>query len=128
MLEFALVGPAFILMLMGVLQVGIGLQNYNALRNVSAEVARYAMVQYATNNRLTDEQLRTYTTSVARNAPYLLNSLMNVSVTDPATPQVVGIKEKTLTIQYRIPSILDTMGLSGPVITYTRPLFLKTSA
>lgn len=128
MLEFALVGPAFILMLMGVLQVGIGLQNYNALRNVSAEVARYAMVQYATNNRLTDEQLRTYTTSVARDAPYLLNSLMDVSVTDPATPQVAGVKEKTLTIQYRIPSILDTMGLSGPVITYTRPLFLKTSA
>ena len=37
-IEFALLGPAFIVMLLGVLQVGIGLQSYNALRNASADV------------------------------------------------------------------------------------------
>jgi len=125
-LEFALLGPALIIMLMGVLQIGIGLQNYNALRNVSADVSRHAMIQYATGNKLSNEQLKDYTTSVAQSAPYLLNSLMTVTVTDAATPQIAGIKEKTLRIEYRIPSILSSMGLNGPIISYTRPMFLVT--
>ena len=124
MLEFALVGPAFIVMLFGVLQVGIALQNYNALRNVSADVARYAMIQYTTGNRLTNDQLNSYATTVAQNAPYLLNSRIIVSITDATTPQVTGVTEKSLSIDYQIPSVLDTMGLSGPVITYSRPMFL----
>jgi hypothetical protein len=128
MLEFALVGPAFIVMLMGVLQVGIGLQNYNALRNVSADVARYAMIQYTTGNRLTNDQLNSYATTVAQSAPYLLHSRIIVTIDDVATPQVTGLTEKSLSIDYQIPSVLETMGLSGPVITYTRPLFLAAPA
>jgi Flp pilus assembly protein TadG len=124
MLEFAIVGPAMILMLFGVLQVGIGLQNYNALRNVSADVARYAMVQYSTGNKLSDDQMTDYAKSVAEGSPYLLKSDIQVSITDVALSQVTNAKEKTLTIQYQIPSVLDSMGLEGPDITYTRPMFL----
>jgi hypothetical protein len=123
-IEFAILGPAMILMLMGVLQVGIGLQNYNALRNVSADVSRYAMIQYATGNKLSNDQMRAYAESVASGAPYLLNSVIRVSITDVATPRVTGAREKTLTIRYQIPSILATMGLKGPTITYTRPMFV----
>ncbi len=43
-IEFGLVAPAIIVMIMGVLQVGIAVQNYNALRGVSSEVSRYAMI------------------------------------------------------------------------------------
>lgn len=123
-LEFAILGPAIMLMLMGVMQVGIGLQNYNALRNVSADVSRYAMIQYATGNRLSDAQLTHYAESVAQGAPYLLGSVIRVTITNVATPRVTGAREKTLTIRYQIPSVLDTMGLKGPTITYSRPMFL----
>ena len=54
--EFALVGPILLGMLMGVLQIGIGMQNYNALRGISADTARYAVVNYQTANRLTTSQ------------------------------------------------------------------------
>jgi Flp pilus assembly protein TadG len=128
-LEFALVGPALIAMLMGVLQIGIGMQNYNALRNVSAEVARYAMVQYATGNNLTNGQLNAYAYTVGENSPYLLkNSRLVASVTDAATQRVTGATEKTLQLEYQIPSLLEPMGLSGPRISYSRPLFLTTPA
>jgi Flp pilus assembly protein TadG len=123
-LEFAILGPAIIMMLFGVIQVGIGLQNYNALRNVSADVARYAMIQYATGNKLSNDQMTDYAESVANGAPYLLNSVLQVTVADVATPQITGAREKTLTIRYQIPSVLATMGLQGPTITYSRPLFL----
>jgi Flp pilus assembly protein TadG len=126
-LEFALVGPALIIMLMGVMQVGIGMQNYNALRNVSAEVARYAMVQYATGNNLTNDQLNAYVYNVGEGAPYLLKGDSLVAqVTDAATQRVTGATEKTLTMTYQIPSLLDSLGLHGPSISYTRPLFLTT--
>jgi Flp pilus assembly protein TadG len=122
--EFGILAPVIITMLLGVLQVGIAVQNYNALRGVSADVTRYAMIQYATGNKLSNSQMTDYTRSVAQSAPYLLNSLMNVSITDATTPQVSGVKEKTLTIEYQIPSIVASLGLSGPYITYSRPLFL----
>jgi Flp pilus assembly protein TadG len=126
-LEFALVGPALIAMLMGVLQVGIGMQNYNALRNVSAEVARYAMVQYATDNVLTNDQLNAYAYNVAEGTPYLLkNDRLVAHVTDAATQRVTGATEKTLTMEYQIPSLLESFGLHGPSISYNRPLFLTT--
>lgn len=123
-IEFAIIGPAMIVMLFGVLQLGIALQNYNALRNVSADVARYAMVQYATGNKLSNDQMTDYAESVAENAPYLLKSTKLVTITNVATPQVSGAQEKTLTIQYKIPSVLSSLGLEGPTITYSRPLFL----
>ena len=44
-IEFALIGPVFLTMFLGVLQIGIGMQNYNALRGISADVARYAVVK-----------------------------------------------------------------------------------
>ena len=126
-IEFAILGPAMIAMLFGVVQVGIGLQNYNALRNVSADVARYAMIQYATGNELSNDQMTDYAESVAEGAPYLLKSTKSVTVTNVATPQITGAQEKTLTIQYKIPSVLASLGLEGPTISYTRPMFLAKS-
>lgn len=128
-IEFALLGPAFIVMLLGVLQVGIGLQSYNALRNASADVARHAMVQYSTGNRLSNSQLRSFTLARARQAPYLLQSdRTGATVTNATTQRVAGATELTLTINYRIPSLLSSMGLEGPYITYTRPIFLTAPA
>jgi len=126
MVEFAILSPLIIVLLLGVLQIGIAMQNYNALRNATAEVARYAMVQYATGNKLTDAQLTSYATSVARAAPYLLTSTMAVKVDDVATPRVTGTTEKTLRVDYKIPSLLDTLGLEGPAITYSRTLILTS--
>jgi Flp pilus assembly protein TadG len=128
-IEFALVGPAFIVMLLGVLQVGIALQNYNALRNVSADVARYAMVQSSTGNNLSNSQLRDIAISTARGAPYLLtSSRMNATVTTATTQRVAGATELTLNVTYQIPTLLDSMGLRGPYITYSRPIFLTDNS
>lgn len=129
MVEFALLAPVIIALMMGVMQLGIALQNYNAVRNVSADVARYAMVQYATGNTLTDDQLRNFALSSGRGAPYLLSSdRMSATVTNATTQRVTGATEETLTINYQIPTLLDPMGLRGPYITYSRPVFLTTPA
>jgi Flp pilus assembly protein TadG len=124
--EFALLAPAFIVMLLGVLQVGIGMQNYNALRSVSADVSRYAMVQYATGNRLSSEQLRAYALATGISAPYLLDrSAFDAGVEEATAQRVSGATELTLRLDYQVPSLFSTMGLEGPYINYTRPIFVN---
>ncbi|MFB0611483.1 TadE/TadG family type IV pilus assembly protein [Aurantiacibacter poecillastricola] len=127
-IEFALLAPMFLLMLMGVLQVGVAMQNYNALRNLSADVARMAMVQYQTGNSLTNSQIETWAENHALGAPYLLDqNRVNAVVTTPGTQRVAGATELQIVISYQIDSFLDFAGIDSPFITYTRPVFLLDS-
>lgn len=130
-IEFALIGPAMLAMLLGVLQFGIGMQNYNALRSVSAEVARYAVINAqdaaAKSNmgmRETNAQLEQYARSVAVDAPYGLKS-SNLTVTITSVPtRVDGASERTIELRYNIPSVLAVIGLTSIPISYTRPVFI----
>ncbi len=123
--EFGLLATIVITMLLGVLQVGIGMQNYNAVRNVSAEVARYAMVQYETGNKLSNSQIRTYALSTARSAPYLLDhTRVEASVLDAFPQRVAGARELNLQIRYQVPIIIGFLGIPDPQIGYRRPIFL----
>lgn len=124
-IEFALLGPLFLLMFMGVLQVGIALQNYNALRGLSADTARYAMVQYQTGNELSNSQLETWTENRALGAPYLLDqNRVNAVVTTPGTQRVTGATELQVTVSYQLDSFLEFADITLPFVTYTRPVFL----
>lgn len=124
-IEFAMLAPAFIVMLLGVLQVGMGLQSYNALRSASADIARHAMVQYARGNRLNNTELQAYAEEAGSGPPYLLAAdRLDASVTTAGTQRVAGATELTLTVTYQIPSIVSSMGLEGPEIDYSRPIFL----
>lgn len=127
--EFALLGPAFLLMLLGVLQVGIAVQNYNAMRSLSADVARYAMVQYQTGNALSNSQIETFAENHALGAPYLLDQArVNAIVTTPDTQRVAGATELQLVVTYQLDSVLEFAGIEFPFISYTRPIFLLDEA
>lgn len=124
--EFALLGPLLIAMMLGVLQVGIAMQSYNAIRNVSADVARHAAVQYQTENLLSNSQIRQVALTTAVNSPYLLDrDGLDVSVETAMTQRVTGATELTLEIAYEVPSILTMMGWASPTIEFERPIFVR---
>ncbi len=123
--EFALLAPIFLLLLVGVLQVGMAMQNYNALRGLSADVARYAMVQYQTGNELSNSQLETWAENQALGAPYLLDqNRINATITNAATQRVSGATELQVVVSYQLDSFLGFAGIEFPFVTYTRPVFL----
>ena len=130
-IEFALIGPAMLAMLLGVLQIGIGMQNYNALRSVSAEVARYAVTDSqdaaARSNmtlRDTNTQLEQYAREVATDAPFgLQGSRLTATVTSVPT-RVDGASERTIQLRYNIPSVLGVIGINSIPITYTQSVFI----
>lgn len=124
-IEFALLAPMFLLMIMGVFQVGAAMQSYNAMRSLSADVARYAMVQYQTGNTISNSQIETWAENHALGAPYLLKQdQVNAVVTTASTQRVADATELQLTISYQLDSFLAFAGIEFPFITYTRPIFL----
>jgi Flp pilus assembly protein TadG len=127
--EFALLAPVLIAMMLGIFQLGLAMQNYNAVRNVSADVARYVLIQYTTGHPMTNDDITTRAETIAQSAPYLLSPSprLDVAVTTVATPQVTGTVEKTLAISYQIPTLFDSFGLQGPSISYTRSLIVPNT-
>jgi Flp pilus assembly protein TadG len=126
--EFALLAPAFLVMFIGVLQVGVGMHAYNSLRNISSDVARQVSVQYQTNNRLTNSQIAQVGTATASTAPYLLQTdRLTVNVQNAATQRVPNATELTLRIRYRLPTFLEFACIDGPELDYSRPIFVSTT-
>lgn len=124
-IEFGLLAPVFIAMLVGVLQVGDWMQSYNAMRNSIAETARNVSVEYQTDNRLTDVQISQYGFATATTAPYLLNTdNVEIDVDQPDVQRIAGARELELTITYQMSSFLSVIGIEGPTVSYSRPLFL----
>lgn len=124
-IEFALLGPLMITMLLGVLQIGMAMQAYNALRGASSDLARYAVVERQKGTTLTTTALTTKARSVATDAPYMLitGNLTTASVTQPTT-RVSGATEYTIQYNYNVPNILQIAGLGTIPLSYSRPIFV----
>ncbi len=122
--EFALIGPAFLALFFGVIQIGSGMQNYNALRGISAEVARHAVVSRQTGAQVNPNNLQTYATTKATAAPYgLQDSRFVATVTQPAT-RVTGATEYTIRLTYNVPTFLGFIGVDNIPLTYTQSVFV----
>lgn len=126
--EFALAAPVLMLLVMGVLQLGIAMQNYNALRDLSADVARYALVEHQTGNVLAPSQLRIYAIARATGAPYLLNAQRVDALVTVPEQRVPGVRELQLTVSYQVESFMDFAGIEMPFLTYTRPIFASETS
>jgi Flp pilus assembly protein TadG len=125
-IEFALLAPVFIAGLIGVVQAGWGYQNYSAMRQLSADAARYTMINYGAGNRIDNATLGTYFTGKASASPYLLEA-GSVTVTDAATQRYSGVTEKTITVNAQVASLFVKMGIKAPAMTYSQPIFVPTT-
>lgn len=126
-IEFALLAPLFFAMMFGVLQVGVYLQNYNAVQSLASDGARYVMVEYQKNNQLTDEQIRRVLLGEAVNTPYMLDSdRLSIVVDRSGTSRVAGAVEIDITFQYTLDNFIPSVELPGRTITYSRPVWVVT--
>ena len=126
--EFAIIGPTMLAMMLGVFQVGIGMQNYNAMRSIAAETARHAIVNYQTGNKLSNSQLADHAKTVGISPPYSLKyDRLAAAVTDASVQRVPGAKELTVTLTYRVPTILGIIGFGDIPMSFSRPIFVITN-
>lgn len=123
-IEFGILAPALFVMVLGIVQVGVGMQSYNALRGASADVARYAVVQRQKNVQVTASGLQQYAGTVASAAPYMLDASDLTSTVTLPTTRISGVTEYQLVYTYTVPSVLGIIDLPGVSISYTRPIFV----
>lgn len=125
-IEFALIGPMFILLMLGIFQFSIVMQAYAALGCAAADVQRQVVTQGQTGNKLTTAQMRDTAIAVASSAPYFIRAdqLTLVRVDPVSTSRVAGASEYTLTMTYQAPVVVWITSLTFST-TYTRSIFLK---
>lgn len=126
--EFAIIGPTMLAMMLGVFQIGIGMQNYNAMRSIAAETARHAIVNYQTGNKLSNLQLADHAKTVGISPPYSLQyDRLAATVSDASVQRVPGARELTVTLTYRVPTILGIIGIGDIPMSFNRPIFVITN-
>lgn len=124
LIEFAILGPMVLGLMIGVFQIGIGMQAQNSLRSIAADTARFAAVEFQKEQTPTNARIQAEAVSIATSNPYNLNSSVRISVVNAPTQRVTGAREMTLTITYRVPAVLPLLDWVSPTLTHTRPIFV----
>ncbi|MDE2437156.1 MAG: pilus assembly protein [Sphingomonadales bacterium] len=126
-MEFALVAPLLITMMLGVVQAGMWMGAYNSLRSSASDTGRYVTVQYQNTNRISNSDIAIWARNHAITAPYSLDSSgVTTYVSDAATQSITNVTEKQLKIVYQMPTIMQFAGVNTFQISYTRSLFVKS--
>lgn len=126
-IEFAILAPAIVTLFLGILQVGIWMQSYNALRSIAADAGRYTAVQYQKGNNISNIAMATWARDRAIDHYLFKSDLISTDVTDAANQQITGVTEKTLTLNYTYKSYLPIIGVEDPDVTFSRPIFVKAN-
>lgn len=125
MIEFAMLGPIVLGLMIGVIQIGLAMQSYNAIRSVTAETARFALVEYQQGNAPTNAQIRAQALGIADGPPYLLDPAdLTITVSDATVQRVNGAKELTVSVAYQTPTVLPFFDWVSPMVSHERPIFL----
>jgi Flp pilus assembly protein TadG len=124
LVEFALLAPVFIGMIIGVLQIGTYMQNLTAVRSLASDASRFAAVEYQKSNALSEADLEADIVAMGATSPYNLSSdRLNVQLDDVAS-DVNGAKKFDMDITYDVPSFMSGIGFGDITIDYSRPIYV----
>lgn len=126
--EFALVAPLLITMVLGTIQFGMWMESYNALRSAADDTGRYVTVEYQKSNRISNFDIASAARNRAMAAPYFLDDGgVTTYVSDATTQSINGVTEKSLKIVYNMPTILAFANVPAFKMSYSRPIFVKST-
>jgi Flp pilus assembly protein TadG len=125
LIEFALLAPVFLTLLIGVVQVGLHMQNANAVRNLASDGARFAVVQYQRERNSPTEVIETYIRSEGVGGKYnLATDRLTVTVTEESPSRIAGAIEMEIRVAYNAPDFLAFVPGELLQLDYVRPVFL----
>ena len=123
--EFALAAPIALTMMVGVIQVGIAMQGYNAIRGMVGDLARHTVVQYSTGVELEDDQIEADAIARATAAPYLLNAdNLVIDVASANSSGIGGVKQIDVTVSYAVRSIIPGINADQFPMTLEKSIFV----
>lgn len=124
-IEFVVLAPALIIMLLGVMQIGLYMQAQNALSGVAGDMSRYMSVEYQKDNKITNTQLETLAYARATGSPYLLDGAkLAATATNSATQPISNVREIELKLNYKVPSVMAFVNMGPLQLSYTKSIFV----
>lgn len=126
-IEFAILAPAVATLFLGILQVGMSMQSYNALRSLAADTGRYVAVKYQKGQTISNIDIALWAKDWGRNHYQFRYDDLVPDVSDAANQQIAGVTEKTLTLTYTYKSYLEVIGINDANVTFARPIFVKAT-
>lgn len=124
LVEFALLAPVFIGMMIGVIQIGMYMENYTAVRSLASDASRFAAVQYQKNNNLDTTVIASDVTAMGAASPYNLNANNLTVQVESVASDVDGAHKFDMTINYDVPNFMSGIGFEPFTLTYSRPLYV----
>jgi Flp pilus assembly protein TadG len=123
--EFALLAPVFFALMFGVVEIGLYMQNYNAVKSLASDAGRFAAVEYQKNNQVSEATLEQNVHSMGVGAPYLLSSdRLTVEVEEVTPSPVDGARQFTLTLAYDLPDFVGGTSVDDITLNYSREIFV----
>lgn len=123
--EFALAAPVALTLMVGVIQIGIAMQGYNALRGMVGDLSRHTVVQYSTGVDLEDNQIEADAIARATAAPYLLNpDNLVVDVESADSSGIGGVKQINVTVSYAVRSIIPGLDADQFPMTLQKAIYV----
>lgn len=124
-IEFAMIAPLLIAMLLGVLMIGLHMQAYNSVRSAVFDTERFTVVEYQRENRMLPVQIEEVAIAIASRTPYNLNpDNLEVCVTLDNTMVVTGATKYDLEMKYRPQQIAGVFGISPPLIAFSQSIIV----
>lgn len=123
--EFALAAPIALILMVGVIQVGIAMQGYNAIRSMVGDLARHTVVRYSTGVDLADDQIEADAMARATAAPYLLNAdNLVIDVQSAESSGIGGVKQIDVTVSYAVRSIIPGLDADQFPMTLEKSIYV----
>jgi Flp pilus assembly protein TadG len=123
--EFALAAPIAMTLMTGVLQVGVAMQSYNALRGMVGDLARQTVVQYSIGVKLTDQQIETDARARGISSPYLLkNANLDIDVNSADDSGIDDVKQIDIRVDYEVQSIVPGLASATFPMTLEKSIFV----
>ena len=124
-IEFALLAPFFLSLMIGVVEVGLYMQNYSAVRSLAGDAARFAAVEYQKNNTVSESSLEANVMAMGVTVPYnLAANRLTVEIEEVTPARVNGAREFDMDISYALPDLIGGTTIDNFTIEYSRPLFV----
>lgn len=120
--EFAILAPLFIAMCIGILAIGVQMQNYSAMRSLATDMNRYTVVEYQKSNMMSADQIADVTSAIAVSPLYgLKGDRLAVNVSEVASP-ITGSRKFTMALDYS--PFLPFYGLKPITLTYKQNIYV----
>jgi len=127
-IEFAALGPLFILLMLTVFQIATAVQAYNGLSGALADLQRAVVVQSQVGTSLSTSQIQTNANALATSQPYFLKSTaLTTTVALAPTQRISGATEYTVTMAYNVP-VMVFPSMKPFKFTYKRAIFVKSAS